>query len=216
MTNRLLPAMRIATWNLEGKWSREHAELLASLDGDVLLLTEVRRDVEIRGYDLTWTSSDMQARRAWAAIASRIGLKPLSDPHPASAMAAVGGLPFCSSVLPWGGAGRYSAFVGASVTAMTTDAVACVERARPIVWGGDWNHSLSGREYVGSLAGRAAIIGALDVLELQVPTVDLPARHDGQLSIDHVAIPRSLTATAEATRVARRLSDHDAYAIEIH
>lgn len=212
----MLSAARIATWNLEGKWSRPHADQLRSLDCDVLLLTEVRRNVEVVGYDLTWTASDMQPGRAWAAIASRVGLMPLPDPHPATVMASIGGLPLCSSVLPWRGAAKYSAFAGSSVSEMTMQAVANVADQRPIVWGGDWNHSLSGREYVGSLAGRAAIIAALGDLELQAPTADLPSRHEGQLSIDHLAIPHAASATAERIRVARRLSDHDAYSIQIH
>lgn len=208
--------MRIATWNLEGKWSPGHAQVLDSLACDVLLLTECRRDIDLPGYEFTWTASDMQPGRAWAAVGSRIGLITAPDPHPASATAVIRDIRFCSSVLPWGSAGRYLAFPGANITEMTTEALDGVVKARPGVWGGDWNHSLMGREYVGSLRGRAAIIGALDELRLQVPTAGLTARHDGQFSIDHVAIPTSASGSALGIRVASRLSDHDAYVLEVH
>lgn len=207
--------MRIATWNVEGKWSAEHASLLTSLDCDVVLLTEPPRNAGLSGYELTCSRADMQPGRAWAGVGSRIGLAPLTDPHPASAMASVEGISICSSVLPWRGAGRYPAFTGTNVAQMTVNAVGDLVQARPIIWGGDWNHSLAGREYVGSLPGRAAIVNALSELRLQVPTSELPARNDGQLSIDHVAVPDTALAVAHSVRVPRRLSDHDAYFVEI-
>ena len=39
--------MRIATWNLEGKWTPRHHQLIASFRADLLLLTEVVDTVEI-------------------------------------------------------------------------------------------------------------------------------------------------------------------------
>ena len=80
---------RIGTWNLAGKWSDAHQRLLVDLDCDVLLLTEVRRDVELASYHRHLTQDDMAARRAWAGIYSRQPLVPLPDPHPASALAEI-------------------------------------------------------------------------------------------------------------------------------
>lgn len=207
--------MRIATWNLAGKWSANHMSLLTSLDCEVVLLTELPRNATLSGYELTFSEADMQPGRAWAGIGSRNGLAPLTDPHPASAMALVRGIRICSSVLPWRGARPYPAFTGTSVAQMTVNAVGDLIQARPAIWGGDWNHSLAGREYVGSLSGRTAIRSALTELGLQVPTAGLRARNDGQLSIDHIAVPETALVVAHSVRVPRRLSDHDAYVVEI-
>ena len=88
--------------------------------------------------------------------------------------------------------------------------------ASSLVWGGDWNHALTGKEHAGSAGGRAAITGALDELGLVVPTAELPHRIDGLLSIDHIAVSQEFAG--EPTRVvaakgAKRLSDHDAYVV---
>jgi hypothetical protein len=72
------------------------------------------------------------------------------------------------------------------------------------VWGGDWNHALTGREHAGSIAGRASIASALTELGLVVPTTDLAHRIDGLLSIDHIAVPEGSDA------VARRVSSRSA------
>ena len=85
------------------------------------------------------------------------------------------------------------------------------------MWGGDWNHALRGHEYAGSKAGRDAIVDALGQLELVAPTTDLPHALDGLLSIDHVAVPLGVTATAShvvAEHAGARLSDHDAYVVD--
>lgn len=87
----------------------------------------------------------------------------------------------------------------------------------PLIWGGDWNHALVGTEHAGSLAGRARIDDALSRSQLWAPTRELPHRIPGLLSIDHIAIPEGVRATA--TRVSAdadgvRLSDHDLYVVE--
>lgn len=111
---------RIGTWNLEGRWGDSHARLLDELDCDVLLLTEVRRYLRLLSYCGHQTAADMTARRAWAGVYSREPLVPRPDPHPASALATVGGTTYCSSIL------------GATV------------------WGGDFNHAMAGCESAGS------------------------------------------------------------------
>jgi endonuclease/exonuclease/phosphatase family metal-dependent hydrolase len=89
--------------------------------------------------------------------------------------------------------------------------------AGSLVWGGDWNHALQGREYAGSQGGRAAITTALDELGLVVPTAELPHPIEGLLSIDHVAVPQGTKATGArviAAHAGKRLSDHDAYVVD--
>lgn len=91
-------------------------------------------------------------------------------------------------------------------------------RASPhLVWGGDWNHALTGREQAGSMAGRESVLGALDELGLVVPTSALPHVTEGLLSIDHVAVPLGPAAAAKrvsAEAGGKRLSDHDAYVVD--
>ena len=97
--------------------------------------------------------------------------------------------------------------------------VAPIARLRaPVIWGGDWNHALEGPDHVGSKEGRDHIFRVLDALGLQVPTADLDA-HRGERSIDHIAVPKEwVVVTAErvpAEDGGKRLSDHDAYVVEI-
>lgn len=212
--------MRIGTWNLAGRWSPDHRDLLLGADCDVWLLTEVSEKTVLPGYAIHGTSARMAARRHWAGVASRLPSAALPDPHPASAAAQVGGLTFVSSILPWKGCGSRAPWVGDRHVDKATHAVDdLVLRLRTyprLVWGGDWNHALTGREYAGSKGGRAAITAALDELDLVVPTTDLPHRIDGLLSIDHLAVPASRSATASrvvAEAGGKRLSDHDAYVV---
>jgi hypothetical protein len=51
-----------------------------------------------------------------------------------------------------------------------------------------------------------------------VPTAELPHPIEGLLSIDHVAVPSGTVASAtrvEAIHEATRLSDHDAYVVDV-
>ena len=88
-----------------------------------------------------------------------------------------------------------------------------------LVWGGDWNHALTGREYAGSRAGRSSLLAAVDKLGLTVATTHQPHAIEALLSIDHIAVPEGVEV-ADVRRVSaavdgRRLSDHDAYALRI-
>ena len=86
------------------------------------------------------------------------------------------------------------------------------------MWGGDWNHALSGREWTGSIVGRHSLLKAVDRLELQVPTASSPHQLEDLLSIDHIAVPKSWHVIASQRRRAvfgkTRISDHDAYVVE--
>lgn len=211
--------MRIGTWNLDGRWDQRHLALVDAMACDVLLLTEVPNTILIPGMSIHASSGYMATGRHWAAIASREHHDPLPDPHGASAMAEVAGLRFCSSILPWRSCAPIWPEVGTSTTERTVLAVSAVEHAAPHVWGGDWNHALSGPEWVGSHAGRAALLAVVRRLGLVVATADAPHRKAGGLSIDHIAVPETwkIRERAEhyvATARGARLSDHDAYVIE--
>jgi hypothetical protein len=213
--------LQIGTWNLAGRWDARHEALLFAADADVWLLTEVNERLALPGYRSHATRARMAPRRAWACVLSRRGLDPLDDPHPASAAARIGGVPFCSSVLPWRGCGQAEPWIAGSHGERTRDAVDRIARAFPQgawVWGGDWNHALSGREHAGSMAGRAHVVALLEARGLEVPTARLPHRLPGLLSIDHIAIPRGGSATARrvvAEAGPARLSDHDAYLVDV-
>lgn len=209
--------VRIGTWNLAGRWGAHHLELVLSLDCDILLLTEVSTRVSLPGYCLHPTAGLMARGRYWAAVGAWTDLRPLPDPHGASAMAEVGGVRVCASILPWRTCGACEPWVGTSSEEKTAEAVAAVEAAGPMVWGGDWNHGLVGTEGAGSIGGRQRIISAVDRLGLVVPTEYLPHRLPRRYAIDHVAVPNTWEIVA-AERVSGvvggvALSDHDAYVV---
>jgi len=218
--------MRIGTWNLDGKRGGGRERLLLDQDCDVWLLTEVDPSFRLEGYDLHMTESAMQRGQRFAAVASRKalgGLTPrLPDPHPASALATVGDLTFCSSVLPWRSCPRNPPWAGGRHADMVKAAVDDLTAVLPqtgFVWGGDWNQSLEGPDYSGSKDGLRHIRAAVDGLGLQVPTAALAHRLPEIRSIDHIAAARGLAVTAAVRVVAavagRRLSDHDLYWVEI-
>ncbi len=133
--------VRIGTWNLAGRWDSRHYDFLARLDCDVWLLTEVSERLELPGYDRHLTTGLMAARRRWAGIVSRLGLEPLADPHPASAMASAAGLTFCSSILPWKAAPSRDPWVGGGHAEKMGSAVTSLLPQLPrtdLIWGGDW------------------------------------------------------------------------------
>ena len=53
------PLVRIATWNLEGKWGPRHHLLLRTLRADIVLLTEVLDTVAVTGMSLHLTEGEM-------------------------------------------------------------------------------------------------------------------------------------------------------------
>lgn len=143
-------------------------------------------------------------------------------PHPATAAGISDGTTFWSSILPWRSAGEREIWPGTKHADWTRHTIAELQVAvptTPLVWGGDWNHALSGREHAGSAAGRDAVRSAVGDLDLQVPTAPLEHRLPGHLSIDHIAVPRTWTVKNAIRLVAERggarLSDHDAYVVEV-
>ena len=109
-------------------------------------------------------------------------------------------------------------WTGSTPAEKTESAVASIASVAPTVWGGDWNHAMSGREWSGSQQGRRSILEAVDRLEMQLPTADSPHQIEGLLSIDHIAVPKSWSVLDVEHHPARsdgaRISDHDAYVID--
>jgi hypothetical protein len=212
--------MRIGTWNLAGRWDARRRALVESLDADVWLFTEVSEGSGLPGFDAVSTDSEMAPGRRWAAVLAREGLRPLPQPHPATAAASLAGVTLWSSILPWRTCDGQSPWVGrdhAARTSATLDALASAAPDGPLVWGGDWNHALQGPEYAGNTAGRTALLATIDRFGLGVPTAHLEHHLPGLHSIDHIAVPT--TWRCNASRVSARLdgtrlSDHDIYLVD--
>jgi hypothetical protein len=209
---------RIGTWNLDGKWTYAHRELMIAAACDVWLLTEVSPKVELEGFERQLTAGVMGRGQHWAGVFAREPLKGLPEPHPASAAAVIAGVTYCSSILPWRGMGRDAGWPGDSHEEWTQHAIDRLlgqVLTRGSVWGGDWNHGIFGPESAGSKGGRRHLFAALSKLELNVPTAHLPHRIRGLLSIDHIAVPPDW-AVVSATRLsAEGLSDHDCYVVDV-
>lgn len=217
--NRQTSPVRIGTWNLQGRWDARHLNLIENMQCEVLLLTEVSERVRIPGMNLHLSSASMAPRRRWAGVASSNALVGLDDPHGASAAAVVDDRRLCSSILPWRSCGVREPWAGSTTAEKTDAAVDCIESSSPLIWGGDWNHALSGREWSGSKAGRHRILAAVGRLGLQVPTASAPHRLAGLLTIDHIAVPQDWQVLAvehyRADAVRAQISDHDAYVVDV-
>lgn len=71
--------MRIGTWDLEGRWTPEHGDVLLQQECDLWLLTEVAAGTRLPGYAAVTTEADMLPGKAWAAVLSRRALTPGGD-----------------------------------------------------------------------------------------------------------------------------------------
>jgi len=216
--------MRIGTWNLAGRLSAEHQRLIEGENCDVWFLTEVPNALSLATGQL-FRSAPMTQTKSWAAVWSRGGAAPWSSPHPAAATAVHDGVLLCSCVLPWRSARASwpAEDAGNDVATITTSALArlgagIAAAELPVIWGGDWNHALHGRDYSGTKRGRGEIEKLVSELGLQVPTRHLPHAIADLLSIDHIAVPTSWDVTAcrrvVAALAGKRLSDHDAYVVD--
>lgn len=228
-------ALRVGTWNLdrsEPDWRRPHQAEHVANQADVWLLTEVPS-----GWRHGSSTSVFSALRPdepdqhWAAITSRWQMEPIIAEHPALAMARInhrgGAFLAASSVFPWRGAVEFwpaadgDSFADRCAVTLAAHATA-ISRARgdlPVVWGGDFNQAMSGREYVGSREGRAALREAFIQLGLRAVTDDAAGQDPLQQSIDHIAVPLGWSsADVEVQRPqsdGRFLSDHPSYVVAV-
>jgi hypothetical protein len=107
---------------------------------------------------------------------------------------------------------------GSSHSEMTENAIKTLLSDLPksdLVWGGDWNHSLIGKEHAGSMGGRIHLLEAVKQLELNVPTTSLSHRGNYCQAIDHIGVPLSWNVECAKRIDAKGLSDHDAYVVEV-
>jgi hypothetical protein len=215
--------LRIGTWNLAGRWTNAHEDFLSRLDCDIWLLTEVSERLSLDGYHLHRSEQRMADKRRWAAVLSPRPFRRMPDPHAASAMVQFGELTVCSSILPWRSCGTQAPWTGTRHADKTEAAVLQLDKELPLgslIWGGDWNHAMTGTEYAGSVRGRQHLLDVLSGRGMRVPTADLPHQIDGLLAIDHIALTEDLVAK-DAVRVpvhlddSRRLSDHDCYVVTL-
>ena len=227
--------LRIGTWNLNAKKVTrkqsalrvDQARFMEVQNCDIWLLTEVPRDFAMEPGDTTFSDGEMEgdADKAFAAVWARGGVEKLDEVHATAAFAKVGDLRVCSCVFPWRAAQSQGWPVKGDLATITLEAIGCARDALAggsgdLVWGGDWNLALEGRDDVGTPAGRSAVLDVVETLKLTVPTAgEDHTLGGGHRSIDHVAVP-SHWAQGVATRVLAenadgRLSDHDAYVVAV-
>lgn len=222
--------MKIGTWNTQGRKPVDlHLELFRNHRCDVWLLTEVHSGWEhalLEAIDFQCILSDkMPKDQHWAAVAfpKSASVLRLPDPHPSSILVSCDDNTFCASILPWKDAKDEVPWSGSNHAArmhsVLKSLLGCLPREK-LVWGGDWNHAISGNEVAGNKQGRAHLLEAVQELGLVVPTAELPSQVDGfqgerYLSIDHIAVPASWNVRAKLHIACKGLSDHDAYIIDV-
>lgn len=217
----MLSPVRVGTWNLDGKWSDEHRDFLTRQNCDIWLLTEVHPDAQLTDYKRADTNASTPKGGTWSAILSRLHIEKNDTPHPATAEAVIDDTTYWSSVLPWRTCGNQPPWAGSTHGDKMAAVLQQLEEAAPrapLVWGGDWNQALIGRDYAGSTDGRQHLLATTGRLQLQVPTAGLRHQLPGHASIDHIAIPQDYLATRVEHVPAKHrninLSDHDAYVLE--
>lgn len=219
--------MRIGTWNVENRLMTEkHKQLMLDQQCDVWLLTEVNRKwadepgAKVLHFNSHLSEGVMGRNQHWAAVLSVSPVAPLDDPHPTSAAAVVNGITYCTTIFPWRGVKVGSRpWKGTNHAEMTKDAIETLLNNLPtsnLVWGGDWNHSLIGKEHAGSIGGRNHVHEAITQLGLNVPTTCLSHRGDYCQAIDHIDVPLSWSVECARRIDAQGLSDHDAYIVETY
>jgi hypothetical protein len=215
--------VRIGTWNLAGRWSPSRQEFLEQQVCDAWLLTEVPDAASLDGGKLV-RSKAMLGPKSWAAVWGGQSLVPSPSAHPAAAVGRWGDLLLCSCVLPWRGARPSWPDEGPDIASITMTALeflrpTVISAGHPVVWGGDWNHAMRGVEHAGTNAGRQAIQRLVADAGLKVATATAPHAVPGLWSIDHIAIPAAWQVESSRRLVAEvggtRLSDHDAYIVDV-
>jgi endonuclease/exonuclease/phosphatase family metal-dependent hydrolase len=209
---------------------------------DVWFLTELHADWEVEGQSICFapprTEAPIFRRKAAIATSWRMDILPSGD-NPVEGRKCLARLiePVtgktvlaASTVLPWRGVTTHWRKIlnremsYAEVFSYVLDyMVQRIEKERrlgeSVIWGGDFNQGLSGRDYVGTHLGRAALRAGFDRLGLQVPTQDLPALIKNHPAIDHIAVPWDWSIVAPPAirrplRNGKPLSDHGLYLVE--
>jgi len=241
--------MILGTWNLETYPSPSSPKGMAMqtvLNGhaaDVWFLTELHADFHLHAYHVAFSAPRIDAPPSFrkAAIASRFPLQRIPGlDHPAEGRLCLARLILpdtnetmlaVSTAVPWRGATpQWRAILGQEVSyadvyeAVLMYMVARVREERlpgeDVIWGGDFNQGLVGRDYVGTLRGREALTRAFDSFGLSVPTRNQAALIRNHPAIDHIAIPATWPGNTETAAVyrpmrkGRHLSDHALYLVD--
>jgi hypothetical protein len=231
--------MRVGTWNLQQAvpgWSKAtaQAELMNSIDADIWCLTEAHGAVVLAGHQITHsTPRPSKPQQRWSAISTRWPITPIQADHEGLALGRVtsphGPLVVATSVMPWrGAAGSWPGDPTDSLMVRFTLALRlhlhAIQQARvgiePVVWGGDFNQALTGRETAGSLAGRRLLLEAFEALGLKAVTADADHRIAGIYAIDHVAVPTAwgpphCRKAWPMSSTGKPLSDHALYVVDV-
>ena len=198
--------LRVGTWNLDRDrplWRQPHQADHVRSQADLWLLTEVPANWQFGTANTSFSQSrPNEDDQYWSGIISRWHVEPIATKHPSLALARIDhpGEPFlaAASVFPWRGAAEFwptgdgDTFADRCVNTLDAHAAEICEArcGLPVVWGGDFNQALSGRDYVGSDAGRAALLKAFEHLRLRAVTVKSHGQVPPHQSIDHIAIPQ--------------------------
>jgi hypothetical protein len=227
--------LRVGTWNLgrgEPRWRQPHQAAHISTQADLWLLTEVPSRLVIGSGQPSFSKLRPGERNEhWAAITFRWPFEVVAAVHPTLAMARIhhsqGAFLVASSVFPWRtagiswptGDGKSFAERCARTLAAHSSELGKAGDGLPIVWGGDFNQALSGRERAGSDLGRAALLNAFTRLGLRAVTLDASGQDAQHRSIDHIAIPSGWGSRAVKVQRPqaehRLLSDHPSYVVGV-
>jgi endonuclease/exonuclease/phosphatase family metal-dependent hydrolase len=225
--------LRLGTWNLnrdKPQWRQPFQADHISDEADVWLLTEVPAAWQHFTARLSLSGSrPHETDQYWSAIISKWPLESIKAKHPSLAMARIkhpkGAFLAASSVFPWRGAAKHwpskdgDSFADRCARTLRTHrAEICSARGvLPVVWGGDFNQALSGRDYVGRDAGRDSLSKAFAHLGLRAVTVDAEGQDLPQRPMDHIAIPEEWNSWTPKVRRPqtdnRLLSDHPSYVV---
>ena len=212
-TERVQPALRAGTWNVEYATGKERNRLrlarLLARPADLWILTETHDDLDLSATHTAVSTAQRPARPAgerWTTTWTRwpvLERIPVSDPlrTVAALLQAPGGtIAVYGTVLPWHsdhGPGTVKAKYWSE-----QDRVLPIQLAEwraiqhrypgtPLLIAGDLNMSLGGKHYYGTARGRAALKAGLAALELGCATEygRLPTGALQHSPIDHIVLP---------------------------
>lgn len=232
---------RIATWNLEANASdeaqRRQQAVLDAAAATVTVLTEVAAGWSSRLGTLVTSPWSEDHRRHWVAIAGtgveEVSLGTEAHPFEVAARLEMDGqeVLLYSTVLPWSNAvsqvpelaadGETAAAMFERILNLQTDRIEQLRNDHPgavVIWAGDFNQTLEGPNWGGSVAGRNLLQNALDRLGLQAWNRTLGHAIQGMCAIDLICGPPGLCTRTErfAPLVGtKELSDHAGYVVEI-
>lgn len=240
--------MILGTWNLQDYPPRYSARGISLTEeflnhhADVWFITELHADWQAEERNIHFSQPRVSSRptHRLSAISSSWSMEPvLARDDPADSWVCLARLTDATtnrsvlaacSVLPWRSLapeeryfhGRELTYAEAFHHVLDYTVRRITEERRPdedVMWGGDFNQSLSGRDYVGTVRGRAELREAAEHLGLRALTSDAPAMNPIHPAIDHLFVPTSWVVQGNlAVHCPKRdgtpLSDHALYIVE--